>query len=218
MRTVFMALLVAAAASGASAINCVSSGKVREKKGAHWGEKTDARPLPPVSHAHLPPPRSTRFHLTGGRPVRHLRQLCGLVLRQREQREKRRRKKRAKPADFSRARRRALNPGRRHLKKKKNVLPAPLPFFAQKDKIGDNPTDDQIKGYLSLAPQPSADCCTKVRPFIAAGCACDEDVLYMVGRSGVSRKTMGLLSRAVPMTACNGASYGAPIADGCKQA
>jgi hypothetical protein len=88
----------------------------------------------------------------------------------------------------------------------------------QKDKIGDNPTDDEIKGYLKVAPKPSAECCTKVRPFIAAACACDEDVLYMVGRSGVTKKTMGLLSRAVPFTACNTPTYGPAIKDGCKKA
>jgi hypothetical protein len=87
----------------------------------------------------------------------------------------------------------------------------------QKDKIGENPTDEEIKRYLELAPIPVAECCTKVRPFIAAACACDEDVLYMVGRSGVTKKTMALLSRAVPMTVCNTAKYGAPIADGCKK-
>ncbi len=92
------------------------------------------------------------------------------------------------------------------------------PTSSQKDKIGESPTDDEIKGYLKLAPKPSAECCTKVRPFIAAACACDEDVLYMVGRSGVTKKTMGLLSRAVPFTDCNAASYGPAIKDGCKKA
>ncbi len=39
----------------------------------------------------------------------------------------------------------------------------------------------------------------------------------MVGRSGVTKKTMGLLSRSVPFTTCNTATYGPTIKDGCKK-
>ena len=45
MRTAFLALLIAAAASGASAINCVSSGKVEWRE-----ESVHLNPASPLCH------------------------------------------------------------------------------------------------------------------------------------------------------------------------
>jgi hypothetical protein len=86
----------------------------------------------------------------------------------------------------------------------------------QIDELGDNPSDAEIKAALAKAPIPSDDCCYSVRPFIDAGCPCDEGVVSLAGRANIKASTLRTLSRAVPVSSCNNAQYGSPVSDHCS--
>lgn len=81
-----------------------------------------------------------------------------------------------------------------------------------------NPTDAQIRAYLAAAPPPSAACCQALRPYIDAGCACNADTLAFARAAGTGVNAMSLLSRGVPLSACNAPAYGPPVKDHCSAA